>query len=218
MSINRFPPIQQPEDSLSCGAYCATACLYSLGLLPVKSPIALNRLDLDSKTFVGDEVCISPSDSLEDIAEKIYLVTGIVDERDETRFVEEKGLNPYGAISYVLKKFGLVTELFIRDPFMLEDLNKQHPTEFQLNDSVDTTFTYGPSYTAFHSKNSVFIVSVINPDGTLHFVTQNSQGEWFDPAEEGSPPWPPIKYWENNAIGKNGVVWNGVALIVSKSA
>ena len=209
-----FPQLKQPEGSLYCGGYCVVACLQAFDLLPLTSPILLNRFDRSSKRFVGTEVAVTDKKDLDAMAIDIYAITGILSEDGAPPYVENSGSNSLAATIYVLNKFGLKTEVVISNELALSSLKAFVPAEFELFEQL------GAPVVVLNGEPATFpnsaLISVIALPKLLHYVVNNDRGEWFDP-QIGvyCESWDPITEWDTDCRKRENANWLGISIRVS---
>lgn len=209
--MNKFPKLKQPEGSILCGAYCVVASLSAFGSIPLTECKKLRKFDISSMSFSGEAVLLKPNDSLSDLVNKVYQVTGIVSENSPGQFTSESGLNSVVAMAYVLEEFGLKTDLIVRDKWVSDALSHQNSQELLLLESLNIPVVI-LAESPLVDKNSVLISSVIADFGS-HYVATNSDGMWFDSAKGlNTAPWGCITEWNMTHKAKFGYEWFGVAL------
>ncbi|MGR5130601.1 hypothetical protein [Photobacterium swingsii] len=213
IELNKFPKLKQPEGSILCGAYCVVASLSALGIIPFAEPKILRKFDISSMSFCGEAVQFDPDDSLYDLVNKVYQVTGIIDEDNPGQFISELGLNSVVAMAYVLEEFGLKTDLIVRDEWTYGALSHQNSHELLLLESLNIPVVISgePPLVA---HNSVLIPSVIAEFGS-HYVATSSNKAWFDSAKGvNTSSWGCITEWNDTHKARFGYEWFGVALRV----
>lgn len=212
-----FPNIKQPDGSISCGAYSLTACLHVMGLLPVSHRLFLYQIDLSKAAFVGEQVVLEPTDSLEETAEKIYLVTGIIDQSDCAEFVKDSGLNAISAMAYVLMCFGLKPQIILRDENTYNQLAGAYPQELRMSHALNVPILCGMENLAVAEESYLMPTAVFHGEN-LHVVAMKPDGVWFDPEQDDRPEWPALVNWDSIPESELGHEWLGVALKVKTNS
>ncbi|MCG7499759.1 hypothetical protein MHO82_23105 [Vibrio sp. Of7-15] len=211
--MNKFPKLQQPEGSILCGAYCVVASLSALGIIPFSETKRLKKFDIASMSFCGETVQFNPHDSLYDLVNKVYQVTGIINEDNPSQFISESGLNSVVAMAYVLEEFGLKTDLIVRDEWTYGSLSHQNSHELALLESLSIPVVISDEPSLVES-NHVLIVSVVADFGS-HYVATSSNKVWFDSAKGVNTAfWGCITEWTATQKSRVGYDWFGVALRV----
>ncbi|MGF1758833.1 hypothetical protein L4D76_12995 [Photobacterium sagamiensis] len=212
--MNNFPNLRKPEGSLYCGPYCVVACLYSFGILDKVLPAELNRYDPVTKTFDGRSVSVLSNHNLDQLAITIYEITGILTRGVNPKYIEHSGNNSISAMVYILNKFGLKTELIIKDKATYSELYQAFPSEFELMDTMETSVTILNKNSAA-LPNSI-LISIIGYPNTTHYVASNEQLEWFDPELDGNTfDWDAIELWDVSAKKRQSAYWLGVSIRVT---
>jgi hypothetical protein len=215
ISMNSFPKMRQPEGSLVCGPYCLVACLQALELLPLESPIELNKYSKQGKKFNGDVVTLSHKHNLLDLASELYKITGIITPGQNPDYIEHSGYNSLGAMLYVLGKLSLNSEVVIKNNKALKELNSAFPIEFELIKALNIPICILNEQES--TPNGTLLMSVISANDSLHYVINNSLGEWLDTdIENGNTNWDFIEKWNSTNNKRDDATWVGVSIRVSK--
>lgn len=182
LQIKSFPELVQTIGSNSCGAYCVAATLACFGLFPSKQSLHINRFNIEANQFNGKALHIPLNISLNNFADYVYQITGILNVDEPSQYVEKNGLNSLAAMFYTLEKYSLNVAVLFRDKSRFENLKMIYPNEIELlsknlkaniyiNDSVSTI------------PNSVTIYAISYNNGNTHYIACNSSGNWYDPAD-----------------------------------
>ncbi|MDD1795113.1 hypothetical protein LRP50_18450 [Enterovibrio sp. ZSDZ42] len=211
-----FPNLKQPDGSISCGAYSLTACLDVMGLLPVPHRLFLYQIDLSKGAFVGEQVVLEPTDSLTETAEKIYLVTGIIDQSEYSKLVQDSGLNAISAMAYVLMCFGVKPQIILRDESTYNQLAAAYPQELRMSNALDVPILCGMDNLAIDDDSYLMPTAVFHREN-LHVVAMKPDGVWFDPEQDERPDWPALVNWDSIPESELGHEWLGVTLRIPLS-
>lgn len=182
LQIKTLPELVQKNESNSCGAYCVAATLACFGLFPSKQSLLINRFNIEANQFNGKALHIPLNISLNNFADYVYQITGILDVDEPSQYVEKNGLNSLAAMFYALEKYNLNVAVLFKDKSKFENLKKTYPNEIELlcknlkaniyiNNSVSTI------------SNCVTIYAISYNNGNTHYIACNSSGNWYDPAE-----------------------------------
>jgi len=203
-----FPNIVQPKNSNMCGAYSLVAGLDYLGCLSDKRSVFLNKLDLSSKKFTGEFVELKYQKDLNEKAQLVYLVTGIIPEEDPSIFrYTNNGLNSIIAMAYVAQKFGLSSSIVIKDADTFSGLSECYPQELELANSYGFTPLIGSEHLTIRD-NEVLLPTIVQPDGAKHSIALDYNNCLFDPATGKTCTVKPLTEWPN---------WLGVALKLTRT-
>ncbi|MEZ8009699.1 MULTISPECIES: hypothetical protein [Vibrio] len=198
-----------------CGPYCLVACFHALELLPLESPIELHKFNKLGKKFNGDVVTLDHNHSLLDLASELYSITGIITTGKTPDYIEHSGYNSLGAMLYVIEKVGLNSEVIIENNQILIDLNEEFPIEFELIKDLKVPIRILDEQES--TLNETILISVLSVNGSLHYVINNSSGEWLDTdIENGNTNWDFIEKWNSTSNKREGADWVGVSIRVSR--
>ena len=212
--MNSFPKMRQPEGSLVCGPYCLVACLQAFELLPLTSSIELNKYNNFDKTFNGGLVTLNLDHDFLELALELYKITGIITPGHNPDYIEHSGYNSLGAMLYVLGKFGLNCEVVINNNKTLMELNNVFPIEFELIESLKTPICILGEQES--TPSGTVLISVLSANDSLHYVINNSIGEWLDTdIENGNTHWDFIERWRTSNNKRSDATWIGVSIRVS---
>ncbi|KJY73703.1 hypothetical protein [Vibrio nigripulchritudo] len=212
--MNSLPSMQQPEGSLYCGAYCLVATLYAFNKLPFHSPLTLSRYNRVDKSFSNTSIKIEDSSNLTELAMDFYQVTGILEEGFNPEYIDEAGYNSLGAMLYILKECGLKTEVLFKDPDTHVQIQSAFPTEIELVNKLEVPISYLNSDSST-PDNGVLISVISYPN--LHYVVNNSSGEWFDSdLEEPLFHWDQIERWDSSDNKRENASWLGISVRVTQ--
>ncbi|OLQ80546.1 hypothetical protein BIT28_15850 [Photobacterium proteolyticum] len=212
--MNKFPNLRQPKGSAYCGPYCIVACLYALKLLPHVLLTEINKYNFKEKNFNGELVDLTSAYNLNELALKIYSVTGILSEGKDPAYIDGSGSNSLAAVLYVLNKLGLKTEVVIADSTHYTYLQTLFPFEFELLNQLKAPITVLNDQPAM--LGGQLLISVIAFPDSLHFVANNDKGEWFDSElNDHQLNWDAIEQWDTSSNKREKATWLGISIRVS---
>ena len=207
IKIKPFPKLAQLPGSNVCGAYCVAATLDAFDLFPSVLPLQIN-------SFFGKQLSIPRNISLKAFADHIYLITGILNTDEPSKYVENNGLNSLAAMVYVLEKCNLNVRLFFKDKSAFESLEEIYPAEIGLLKQKITVSSFLNERVST-ALNNIVIYAIQHDSGGTHYVANNERGEWFDPAAINDDILFKSFVTIEEFTEQNGWKWLGVCLNIS---
>jgi len=185
----------QPYQSDQCGAYALVASVATLGKLPADIKLSV----VSPTTEKPIEVHLSKSDTFNELASKIYQLTGNLKTGKEEGFVEKDGYNNPATLIEVAQQFGLTAQIVLSTSG--NKILKKYPNVYgackALLKSDEFIVDDRPEF--FNpNKNQIALTLMITFNDTYHWIARSSDNSYFDSLRN---------FYPGNQYGRVGAIW-----------
>jgi len=218
-TLNGIPNISelamtQPEGSLRCGAYALIGAIGAFG----KFPNNLNITYADNgPEEVNNQSTFNQDMDYIHLAETVYTVTGILNVPTAVPELISAGnmYNSLAAMAQVAINLGMQIPTINVLSTAYDTLRHYYPNEENRCVGVvggGNVITNVATYAA-PQENQTHVVCVSNADGSLHWIAQGSDGNFYDSANGSvDNQWNPVNY--GDAIGD--YLFAGLWIVISE--
>ncbi len=201
-NLTSFERIQfcmtQPYGSDQCGAFALVAAAAAFGKLPASKTLRIN-FGAEKDIRVQRETILTTKDNFAQLAEKIYVVTGIMSH--DGKIAEKDGYNSPAALISVAMQLGLEADMFLteqaKEDFTALSKQEYHWCELELKKENKTIQTDHGNVAIGANQIALTLMTTFN--NTYHWVARSSDNTYFDSLRN---------FYPGNQFGRVGGSWS----------